>query len=86
MRPWLESYTWEIVTTLNRGLCEAKNALHKPTSDGHDATRALWDSSHLSAMTLAEADLVPALPPDGSLLLLQRQHLCIHHRPGGQAA
>ncbi len=55
MHPWLESFTWEIVTTLNRGLCEAKNALHKPTSDGHEDTKALWVSNHLTAMTLADA-------------------------------
>jgi hypothetical protein len=54
-RPWLESFSWDIVTTLNRGLCEAKNALHKPTSDGHEDTKALWDSNHLKEMTLADA-------------------------------
>lgn len=36
-------------------LCAQKNALHKPTSDGHATTKALWDSSHATAMTLAEA-------------------------------
>ncbi len=55
MRPWLESFTWEIVTTLNRGLCEAKKALHKPTSDGHETTKELWESEHLTAMPLADA-------------------------------
>lgn len=55
MSPWLASFTWEIVTTLNRGLCEAKHALHKPTSDGHEATKTFWESEHLSAMSLADA-------------------------------
>jgi hypothetical protein len=36
-------------------LCAAKNALHKPTSDGHDQTKALWESNHAELMTLDEA-------------------------------
>lgn len=55
LRPWLESFSWEIVTTLNRGLCEAKNALHKPTSDGYEGTKSLWESNHLMEMTLDDA-------------------------------
>jgi hypothetical protein len=52
---WLELFTWEVVTIQNRRLCEAKNALHKPTSDGHEATKAQWESNHRTRMTLAEA-------------------------------
>jgi len=52
---WLEPFTWEIVTIQNQRLCEAKNALHKPTSDGHESTKALWESRHAETMTLAEA-------------------------------
>ena len=36
-------------------LCAAKNALHGPTSDGHDATRRLWEESFRQEMTLEEA-------------------------------
>lgn len=36
-------------------LCMAKNALHKPTSDGHAATQALWESRHRESMSLNEA-------------------------------
>ena len=32
-----------------------KNALHKPTSDGHDVTRELWESAHRNEMPLDEA-------------------------------
>ncbi len=53
--PWLEEFPWEMVTAQNAVLCHAKNALHKPTSDGHDATRALWESRHCNAMPLEEA-------------------------------
>lgn len=54
-RAWLEAFSWEVVTIQNRHLCEAKNALHKPTSDGYEATKKLWESNHTTQMTLAEA-------------------------------
>lgn len=44
-----------MVTAQNAVLCEAKNALHKPASDGHDTTRRLWESVHPSLMPLDEA-------------------------------
>ena len=55
MRPWLAPFNWEIVTAQNAVLCQAQNALHKPTSDGHDATKALWDLRHDAAMSLEDA-------------------------------
>lgn len=55
IRPWLASFDWEIVTAQNAVLCQAKNALHKPTSDGHATAKALWDSRYSVATTLAEA-------------------------------
>lgn len=54
-QPWLALFTWEMVTAQNAVLCAAKNALHKPTSDGHDATMALWESHHRELMNLDEA-------------------------------
>ena len=42
----------------NRQLCEAKHAHHGPTSDGHEATRELWESARFLPMDLFElADL-----------------------------
>ena len=38
---WLAPFTWEMVTAQNAVLCQAKTALHKPTSDGHEATRRI---------------------------------------------
>ena len=35
-------------------LCSAKNALHKPTSDGYESTQGLWESLHRQPMTLNE--------------------------------
>ena len=55
IQPWLAPFTWEVVTAQNVMLCAAKNALHKPTSDGHDATMALWESQHREPMALDEA-------------------------------
>jgi hypothetical protein len=54
-RPWLGVYTWEMVTAQNAVLCQAKNALHKPTSDGYDSTKELWEANHRSEMFLDEA-------------------------------
>ena len=54
-QPWLGPFTWAMVTAQNSMLCAAKNALHKPTSDGHDITMALWESLHREPMGLDEA-------------------------------
>jgi hypothetical protein len=54
-RVWLQDYSWEFVTAQNAMLCEAKKALHKPTSDGHESTRGLWQENHLRELTLTEA-------------------------------
>lgn len=55
IRAWLADFTWEMVTAQNAALCAAKNALHKPTSDGHATTRELWEKRHAQAMRLDEA-------------------------------
>ena len=54
-RAWLERFTWTIIVETNRQLCQPKGALHKPTSDGYEPTRRLWESLHRTEMTLAEA-------------------------------
>lgn len=54
-KAWLAPFTWDVVTIQNRRLCEAKNALHKPTSDGHADTKTLWEARHTAEMPLAEA-------------------------------
>jgi len=52
---WLAPFTWEIVTAQNAVLCQAKDALHQPTSEGHDVTRQLWQEKHTQPMNLDEA-------------------------------
>jgi hypothetical protein len=46
---------WEFVTATNAALCQPKRALHKPTTDGHDRTRQLWENNHRREMFLDEA-------------------------------
>lgn len=55
---WLDPISWEDVTLLNARLCEAKGALHKPTSDGHDSAKDLWEASRRREMSLEEAILI----------------------------
>jgi hypothetical protein len=54
-RAWLELFDWEFVTATNATLCQPRQALHKPTSDGNDRTRQLWEKSHKREMFLDEA-------------------------------
>ena len=54
-RPWLEPFDWEFVVATNAALCRPKRALHKPTSDGHNRTRHLWEQNHRREMYLDEA-------------------------------
>ena len=55
---WLEPISWADVTTLNARLCDAKGALHKPTSDGHDAARELWERSRPLDLSLEESIVI----------------------------
>jgi len=54
-RAWLQPFTWAVIVETNRQLCLPGGALHKPTSDGHEPARQLWESRHRAEMTLAEA-------------------------------
>jgi hypothetical protein len=54
-RAWLELFDWEFVTATNAALCQPRKALHKPTSNGHDRTRQLWEKNHRREMFLDEA-------------------------------
>jgi hypothetical protein len=54
-RKWLEPFSWEFVTAQNEALCQAKSAHHGPTSDGHEAARALWEAERLRVLELFEA-------------------------------
>ena len=54
-KAWLAEFPWEGVVALNAQLCAAKQALHKPTSDGYDDASLLWEKSYAREMGLNEA-------------------------------
>jgi hypothetical protein len=53
-RQWLKDWPWETVVTINAGLCQEKKALHKPTSDGYEPAKKLWEKSRGLELTLRE--------------------------------
>ena len=53
-RQWLKDWPWETVVTINAGLCREKKALHKPTSDGYEPAKKLWEKSRGCELTLRE--------------------------------
>jgi hypothetical protein len=55
VKPWLAAFDWNFVTEVNRGLCQQKNALHKPTSDGHLPAKKLWEKNQFAELALADA-------------------------------
>jgi hypothetical protein len=52
-KPWLRSFDWDAVTLINQRLCEAKSALHQPTSDGHEPAMKLRESRFSKSMDLS---------------------------------
>ena len=54
-RAWLADYPWEFVAAQYAMLCTAKDAFQGPTSDGHEATKQLWQDNHCQEMSLSEA-------------------------------
>jgi hypothetical protein len=54
-RPWLAQVPWDLVRFQNASLCAAKNAVHKPNSEGYEVTRDLWESRHQESMSLMKA-------------------------------
>jgi len=54
-RAWLHPFTWAVIVETNRQLCLPKAALHQPTRDGYEPTRRLWETTHRTEITLAEA-------------------------------
>ncbi len=55
VRAWLSPFTWKVVAAQNEVLCQAKNVHYGPTSDGHEATRVLWEETHKKPMSLDDA-------------------------------
>jgi hypothetical protein len=51
---WLRVVPWETVVSINQALCEARHALHKPTSEGYPSTKALWEQNRSKELSLTE--------------------------------
>jgi hypothetical protein len=51
---WLEDWPWETVVAVNAGLCKEKNALHKPSSEGYDLAKSLWEESRSVPLSLGQ--------------------------------
>jgi hypothetical protein len=54
-RTWFKTRDWEYVISVNAGLCQSGKALHKPTTDGYEETKAFWNENYEREFTLAEA-------------------------------
>ena len=54
-RLWLAPFAWPVIVEANRQLCLPKGALHKPTSEGYEPARALWEDARNREITLGEA-------------------------------
>lgn len=52
---WLADFDWDQITAANARLCAKTGSLHRPTSDGHDDCRDLWNSRHSQECTFREA-------------------------------
>lgn len=55
---WLDKFPWEMVEQLNAALCRARSVVHKPTSDGYDSARGLWESNRGRELSLERALLI----------------------------
>jgi hypothetical protein len=51
---WLQVVPWETVVSINAALCEARKALHQPTSDGYAPAKDLWERSRLKKLSLPQ--------------------------------
>jgi len=54
-QPWFINRDWEFVVAMNAGLCQSGNALHKPTTEGYEETKAFWNQNYQRELTLTEA-------------------------------
>jgi hypothetical protein len=54
VKNWLQIVPWEAVVSINAALCEARKALHKPTSDGYTPAKELWEKNRSRKLSLSE--------------------------------
>ena len=54
IKHWLQIVPWETVVSINAALCEARKALHQPTSDGYAPAKKLWEEKRSREFSLPE--------------------------------
>ena len=54
VKTWLAVVPWEAVVSINSALCNARKALHKPTSGGYAPTKELWEQNRLKKLSVPE--------------------------------
>ena len=54
VKNWLQIVPWETVVSINAALCDARKALHKPTSDGYVPAKELWEKNRSRKLSLSE--------------------------------
>src|SRR5437762_3442128 len=89
-KAWLKDWPWETITAINSGPSKEKNALHKPTSEGHEPARKLWEDSLFNSWLLHSLSRLAlnlsatADPPQLThpTLLLRYQPIESGHCPG----
>lgn len=52
VKSWLGVVPWQAVVSINAALCEARKALHKPTSDGYAPTKEFWEQNRSQKLSL----------------------------------
>ncbi len=52
---WLAPFSWASVTSNNAAICQARSALHKATSEGHDPAKHLWEAALDRELSVLEA-------------------------------
>jgi hypothetical protein len=55
VRRWLKAFSWASVTRNNAAICQARSALHKATTEGHEPAKRLWDAAIDRELRLLEA-------------------------------
>jgi len=81
-RRWLADWPWETAVVINAGLCKEKKALHKPTTDGYEPARKLWNEARERELTLRETiDLCRHATVSRLFVFIMETHL---PRWGGQ--
>jgi len=52
---WLEKFSWDVIVEMNRQACQAGKVVHEPKPEGHDQTRATWETAMGREQTFREA-------------------------------